>query len=158
MASYYPPSGFHFKVEFTSVDGANADVEQRFQEVSGLSVEVETETLREGGENRFEYKLPKRAKYPNLVLKRGMLTNTALLSWFKSSMNAYFLAITIPPLDFKPSDILITLLDESDQPVAIWNVVQAYPLKWSVSDLKATENAVMIETIELAYQYFERKM
>ena len=158
MASYYPPSGFHFEVEFTSVDGANADVEQRFQEVSGLSVEVETETLREGGENRFEYKLPKRAKYPNLVLKRGMLTNTALLSWFKSSMNAYFLAITIPPLDFKPSDILITLLDESDQPVAIWNVVQAYPLKWSVSDLKATENAVMIETIELAYQYFERKM
>jgi phage tail-like protein len=73
-------------------------------------------------------------------------------------MNAYFFAITIPPLDFKPSDILITLLDEADQPVAIWNVVQAYPLKWSVTDLKATENSIMIETIELAYQYFERKM
>ena len=157
MASYYPPSCFHFKVEFTNVDGANADVEQRFQEVSGLSVEIETEVLREGGENRFEYKLPKRAKYPNLVLKRGLLTNTALIDWFKSAMNAYFYAVTIPLLDFKPSDILITLLDESDQPVAVWNVVQAYPLKWSIADLKSSENAVVVETIELAYQYFERK-
>ena len=158
MAAYYPPCGFHFKVEFVGVDGMGSDTEQRFQEVSGLSVEVETETLREGGENRFEYKLPKRAKYPNLVLKRGLLKGTALLNWFKSALNAYFLAVTIPLLDFKPSDILITLLDESDQPVAIWNVVQAYPLKWSVSDFRSTENAIVVETIELAYQYFERKM
>lgn len=158
MPAYYPPSCFHFKVDFVGVDGMDTDTEQRFQEVSGLSFEVETEVLREGGENRFEYKLPKRIKYPNLVLKRGLLTNTALLTWFKSAMNAYFLAITVPPLDFKPSDILITLLDESDQPVAVWNVVQAYPLKWSVSDLKSTENSVVVETIELAYQYFERKM
>jgi phage tail-like protein len=158
MASYYPPTCFHFKVEFNDVDGAGSDTEQRFQEVSGLSVEVETETLREGGENRFEYKLPKRAKYPNLVLKRGLLKGTAFLDWFKSALYAYFFAITIPPLDFKPSDILITLLDESDQPVAVWNVVQAYPLKWSMSDLRSSENAVVVESMELAYQYFERKM
>jgi phage tail-like protein len=50
------------------------------------------------------------------------------------------------------------LLNEADEPVAIWNVVQAYPLNWSVSDLKATENSVVVETIVLAYQYFERKL
>lgn len=155
MPAYYPPGGFHFKVEFNGVDGASSDTEQRFQEVSGLSFEVETEELREGGENRFVYKLPKRAKYPNLVLKRGMLTGTALLGWFKSAMSTYF---TVVIYDFKPADITITLLDEADQPVAIWNVVQAYPLKWSMSDLKSTENAIVIETMELAYQYFERKM
>jgi len=49
-------------------------------------------------------------------------------------------------------------LDEADQPVAVWNVVQAYPLKWSMSDLKSSENAVVVESMELAYQYFERKM
>ena len=155
MPTYYPPSCFHFKVEFIGVDGMNTDTEQRFQEVSGLSFEVETETLREGGENRFEYKLPKRAKYPNLVLKRGLLTGTAFLDWFKSAMNTYFTALVF---DFKPADIVITLLDEADQPVAQWNIVQAYPLKWSMSDLKSSENAVVIETMELAYQYFERKM
>lgn len=158
MSVYYPPAAFHFKVEFLGADGMGSDTEQRFQEVSGLSFDIETESFREGGENRFEYKLPKRARYPNLILKRGLLKDTALLKWFKSAMNAYFFAITIPPLDFKPVDILITLLDEADQPVAIWNVVQAYPLKWAMSDLRSTENAVVIETIELAYQYFERKM
>lgn len=155
MPGYYPPSCFHFKVELNGFSGAGSDNEQRFQEVSGLSVEVETETLREGGENRFEYKLPKRAKYPNLVLKRGLLKNSAFLDWFKAAMNTYF---TVSVTDFKPADIIITLLDEADQPVAVWNVVQAYPLKWSMSDLKSNENAVVIETMELAYQYFERKM
>lgn len=66
MASYYPPACFHFKVELNGVDGADSDSEQRFQEVSGLSVEVETETLNEGGENRFEYKLPKEQSIPIL--------------------------------------------------------------------------------------------
>lgn len=155
MAVYYPPVAFHFKVEFTGGDGMSSDTEQRFQEVSGLSVEIETEELREGGENRFVYKLPKRAKYPNLVFKRGLLKGSAFLDWFKSAMSTYF---TVPVYDFKPADITITLLDESDEPVAIWNVVQAYPLKWSMSDLRSTENAVVIETMELAYQYFERKM
>ncbi len=155
MPTYYPPTGFHFKVEFVGVDGMGSDTEQRFQEVSGLSFEIETETFSEGGENRFEYKFPKRTKYPNLVLKRGMLTGTALLDWFKSAMNTYF---TVVIYDFKPADIMVTLLDEAGNPQAVWNVVQAYPLKWSVSDLKATDNSIVVETIELAYQYFERKM
>jgi phage tail-like protein len=88
-----------------------------------------------------------------LILKRGMLTGSAILNWMKSAMNTFF---TVVVYDFKPADILITLLDEAGQPVAVWNVVQAYPLKWSVSDFKATENTVVVETIELAYQYFER--
>jgi phage tail-like protein len=155
MATYYPPAGFYFKVEFIGVSGANSDTEQRFQEVSGLSVEVETEELREGGENRFVYKFPKRAKYPNLVLKRGLLQGTALLDWFNSAMNTYF---TVVVYDFKPADMMITLLDEAGQPYAVWNVVQAYPLKWTTSDFKSTDNSIVVETIELAYQYFERKM
>lgn len=154
MSIYIPPTGFHFRVEFIGVDGAGNDIEQRFQEVSGLSLEIETEELREGGENRFVYKLPKRAKYPNLVLKRGMLRNTALLDWLNSAMNTFFI---VAVYDFKPADLVISLLDENSEPVAVWNIVQAYPLKWSTSDLRATDNSVMIETIELAYQYFERQ-
>jgi phage tail-like protein len=155
MASYYPPTSFHFKVEFLGVDGMNNDTEYRFQEVTGLSYEIETEELREGGENRFSYKLPKRTKYPNLILKRGLLSDTALLAWFKSAANTYY---TVVVYDFKPADILITLLDESDQPVAIWNVVQAYPLKCATSDFKSTDNSIVVETVEFAYQYFERKL
>jgi phage tail-like protein len=155
MPAYYPPVGFHFKVEFIGVAGMGSDTEQRFQEVGGLSFEIETEELREGGENRFVYKLPKGAKYPNLVLKRGLLKGTALLDWFKSAMSSYF---TIAITEFMPANIIITLMDEADKPVAIWNVVQAYPLKWTTSEFKATDNSIVVETLELAYQYFERLM
>jgi len=65
---YYPPVGFHFKVEFVGIGNDN-DV--RFQSVSGLSVEFDTEAYEEGGENRFEHTLPVRTKYPDLSLKRG---------------------------------------------------------------------------------------
>jgi phage tail-like protein len=99
--------------------------------------------------------LPKRAKYPNLVLKRGLLKDTALLKWIRDAMNTYFIALVY---DFKPADITITLLDESDIAVAIWNVKQAYPVKWSTSDFKASENSIVVETLELAYQYFERTL
>jgi phage tail-like protein len=155
MPPYYPPTGFHFKVEFIGVPGMGSDKEQRFLEVGGLSFEIETEELREGGENRFVYKLPKRMKFPNLTLKRGLLKGTALLEWFKSAMRTYF---TVVIYDFKPADIIITLMDERDEALAIWKVVQAYPLKWTTSDFKASDNSIVVETLELAYQYFERQM
>jgi phage tail-like protein len=155
MASYYPPTGFHFQVEFVNVPGMNSDTEQRFQEVSGLSYEVETEALREGGENRFEYKLPKRTKYPNLVLKRGLLKQTALVAWFKSALSTYYSALLY---EFQPADLVVTLMDEEGAAVATWKVVQAYPLKWSISEFRASENALVVETLELAYQYFDRTL
>ena len=154
MDVYYPPTGFCFRVVFNDVDGTDHDSEQRFQEVSGLSYEILTEELNEGGQNGFSHKLPKKVKYPNLVLKRGLLKNTALQKWFESAMDTFF---NWEVYDFRPKDILITLLDESDNPVAIWNVVQAYPLKWTTSDLKANDNSIVIETLELAYQYFTRQ-
>lgn len=154
MPSYHPPAAFSFKVDFLDVPGAGSDTEQRFQEVSGLSVEITTEDLNEGGENGFTYKLPKRARYPNLVLKRGMLTNSALRKWLQDAMSTYFIALDY---SFKPSDILVTLQNEAGDPLAVWKVLQAYPVKWSTSDFKATDNALVIETIELAYQFFERQ-
>jgi phage tail-like protein len=152
---YYPPAAFHFRVAFNGVSGMDKDEQQRFQDVSGLSFEIETETLREGGENRFEYKLPKRVKYPNLVLKRGLITDKVLTDWIKGALDGFFWASPYPL--FQPVDIIITLMDEGGKAVATWNVVQAYPVKWSMSDLRATENAVVVETIELVYQYFERQ-
>jgi len=156
MASYIPPCGFYFKVEFVGIEGMSDDTEQRFQEVSGLSVEIEIDELKEGGQNLFTYKLPKRAKYPNLVLKRGMLKGSKIINWFNDCIAGYFLASPFPRL-VKPADIIITLMDEAGEETAVWTVVQAYPLKMSTSDFKAADNAIVVETIELAYQYFTRK-
>ena len=143
MADYYPPVGFHFKVNF----GQNKDVS--FQEVSGLTAGMEPETLEVGGENMFTYRLPKRPTYSNLVLKRGMLINDPILiDWFKKAIENF---------EFKPVDVNVMLLKEDHEPLATWVFKQAYPVKWAISSFNAKGNEVVIETIELAYQYFTRQ-
>lgn len=153
MPSYYPPASFQFRVDFSGVPGISGDTEARFQEVSGLNFEITTEELNEGGENRFSYKLPKRARYPNLVLKRGLFKDTAIVDWMNDAMKTFF---TVVIYDFKPVDIMVSLLDEAGEPLVNWNIIQAYPVKLSVSDLRANDNSIVVETLELAYQYFER--
>lgn len=144
MSVYYPPVGFHFKVEFGLTD-AGSDV--RFQEVSGLTSEIGIEELQEGGENRFSHRLPGRVKYGNLVLKRGMLTDSGLIGWFRNAVEEY---------TFDPVDVQVTLLNEDHDPIMSWSFTNAWPVKWAVSDLKAQDNSLVVETIELAYNYFRR--
>ena len=145
MPSYYPPVGFHFRVEFPGVGAGDKDV--RFQEVSGLRAEIGIEELAVGGENLFTYRLPTRPKYGNLILKRGMLNDSGLISWFQNAIENF---------QFKPVDIDVHLLNENNEPLSTWTFLQAYPVKWVISDFRAMENALVVETIELAYQYFLR--
>lgn len=141
-----PPVGFHFKVEIL-LPGSSDEIDVRFQEAAGLSSETGTEEVNEGGENRFSHRLPTRVKYGNLVLKRGLVTESKLVNWCKNAMENFM---------FQPADVLVTLLNEEHQPLMGWNFIKARPVKWTVSDLKAQENAVVVETLELAYQYFRR--
>ncbi len=164
MADYrntYPPPSFYFQVQFGDVsdpdekpqppklaaDDPNADVDMRFQEVSGLSHEIGTEDVPEGGENQFTYRLPTKGKYTNLVLKRGVMVNSGLVKWINNALDLF---------KFKPVDITVNLLNEKGTPLVKWNFVKAYPVKWATSDLKAQENAILVETLELAYQSFSK--
>ena len=140
---YYPPWGFYFQVVFNKISKETNDV--RFQSVSGLSVEYDYEPFREGGENRFEHKLPVRTKYADLVLKRGMLTDSGVIDWFLDAFNNR---------KFTPASITVNLMNEKHKPLRVWNVVNAIPKKWLVSDFNANENSIVVETMELSYRYF----
>lgn len=140
-----PPIGFHFSVEFPKSISDDIN-DQKFQSVSGLTVDVETEEITEGGENRFKHKVPVRTKYPSLVLKRGLLTNSKVISWVREAVEDY---------KFKPGNIIVKLLNEEHQPLMTWNIVHAYPVKWSVNEFDAEKSQLVIETLELSYNYFK---
>ncbi len=143
MSNYYPPVGFHFKVE---VAGLSNDLDARFTEVAGLSVEMGTEEVAEGGENRFIQRYPTRSKYPELVLKRGLvLPESGIWTWVRECIEDY---------NIRPRSIFIKLLGDAHEPLMTWRVVGAYPTGWTVSDLNASSNAVVIESLRFAYQYF----
>jgi phage tail-like protein len=144
VATYYPPVGFHFRVEF-DLSGAG-ETETRFRDVGGLSMELEEETFNEGGENRFVRKFPVRARFSDLVLKRGLLTNSTVRSWIEAA---------VLDMDIAPITIWVTVLNDAHEPLQTYTFTNAWPKKWSVSDLNAETSAVMVETLELAYQYFK---
>jgi phage tail-like protein len=138
------PVVFHFKVEF----GTNsADQDVRFQEVTGIQAEVVTEDFREGGLNEYAHRLPTGAKYGNLVLKRGFVNSSRVAEWFRRAVESF---------EFDPMDVTVTLLNEDHESLATWSFQRAYPVKWSISDFKAQENALAVESMELAYRSFRK--
>lgn len=156
MVYTYPPVSFFFDVVFLGEGLDKQNVETRFQSVTGLSVDMQTESLKEGGENRFEHTLPVRSKYSPLVLKRGFVKDSQMVKWCMDG---------IVNFDIRPMDLLVRLLHIKGstpqnsagnvEPLATWKVINAWPKKWSVSDFNAEQNAIAIESLELNYSYFE---
>lgn len=144
MALYTPPLGFHFLVTF-GVEGAT-DKDIGFREVSGLAVDLEEETVNEGGENRFSHKLPVRASFQPLTLKRGLLVDTGLKQWIENA---------IYNLQMAPATVWITLLNEAHESLQTYVVHGARPKKWEVSAFAAETSDIVVETLELSYNYFE---
>ncbi|MFT7265144.1 MAG: phage tail-like protein [Halioglobus sp.] len=137
-----PIAGFRFGVFFFAGGVIPNPLDIRFQKVSGLSAEVETESLNEGGQNLYTQKLPTGISYGNLVLERGMVVGSPLNLEFNATMSTF---------KFVTSNVLVTLLSENQIPLAGWLFMKAYPVKWSTSDLNAADADLVIDTMELAY-------
>jgi len=143
MPGYYPPPAFHFKVEVLGLPPSDDEI--RFMEVGGLAMELASEEIPEGGENRFVQKYPVRAKYPELVLKRGLLPRSSTFEWMSEA---------IQHLRIAPRNVDVKLLNAEHDPLVTWHFVNAYPTKWALADLNASGNTVAVETLQLFYQYY----
>lgn len=138
-----PPLAFRFGVLFFAFGVVPNPVDIQFQKVSGLGSAAETQMVAEGGQNFYTQALPRKIKYENLVLERGMVVGSPLVLEFNAAMSLF---------QFNPSNVLVTLLDAACVPLAAWLCMKAYPVKWSVSGLDANSNSVLIEHMELTFQ------
>lgn len=144
MAFEYPAPGFHFSVIFELFPQFPNDI--KFQSVSGLSVSAQYDPWPEGGENRFVHQLPKGLQFTDLVLKRGKFLGSGVLHWARQAVE-YF--------EFKPTNLMISLLTEDTIPLYNWYVVNAVPKTLDISGIDAMTGQVMIESLTLSYQYFK---
>jgi phage tail-like protein len=141
--NFYQTVNFHFSVQFALGEAKEVDV--RFQSVSGLDGSVDTETIKEGGENHFEHVVPTRRKYGPLVLKRGLLkpADSGLTTWLQKAFDdgKYEVIRTVQ----------INLLDENHQSLMYWVINNVWPRSWKMGELNAERGEVLIETLELNY-------
>lgn len=112
----------------------------RFRECTGIAVEVETKDYMEGGSNDFVHKLPTRVKYPNIVLKRGVTHEDALLKWFWDSRTTV-----------QRREMTISLIGPGAKTVRTWAFLNAYPVKWTGPNLNTGSNQIATETLEVVH-------
>ena len=91
-------------------------------------------------------KQPGILKYGNVTLKHGVTSSTAFTDWMKEIQDG----------KVNRKTVTITLLDDEMKPVAEWELVQAWPTKYTATDLNATSNEVAIESLELVTEGVKR--
>lgn len=130
-----PYSGYNFLVEIEGIIAGG------FTEVSGLTIETEVEPVKEGGANDIVYQLPKSTKYTNITLKHGLTDSDNLWRWYQDVIRGKIV---------RKSGVII-LSDRSGQTGKQWGFVEAYPIKWEVSNFNATSNTIVTETLVLTH-------
>jgi phage tail-like protein len=137
MPEQYPLPAFHFTVDWS---GERIG----FSEVSGLTQENQAIEYRDGSSPEFSsIKMPGLQKYSNVTLKRGIV---------KSDNDFFKWLSTIKMNTIERRDLVINLLNEEHEPVMVWKIHNAFPVKVEGPSLKATGNEVAIESIELAHE------
>ena len=140
MAAQYPLPVFHFSVKLGTE-------ELGFSEVSGLTQENQAIEYRDGSFPEYSsIKMPGLRKFNNITLKRGIVKgDNKLFQWLS----------TIKLNKVERKDLTISLLNEEHQPVMVWKVHNAFPVKVEGPQLKASGNEVAIESIEIAHEGLE---
>ncbi|MEM0998962.1 MAG: phage tail protein [Bacteroidota bacterium] len=137
MAEAYPIPSFSFKVDFGGTTMACSAV-------SGLSVSVQELTYRDGFSSSLNKQtlagLPENSQ---VTLRKGVFKNDTLYyDWYNETTGS------------EPSrmNVTISLLDAAGDPVMVWNLKNAWPMRVTSPDMSADGNEVAVETIELSHE------
>ena len=133
----YPIPKFHFRVEW-------GGTRIGFTEVTGLEVSTDVIEYRDGASPDYsKIKMPGMQKFGNITMKRGTFAHD----------NEYYNWLNTHALNtVERRDLTISLLNEKHEPVVVWKVKNAWPVKVQSTDLKGDGNEVAIETIEIAHE------
>jgi phage tail-like protein len=138
-----PFRGFNFRVE---IDGLPVAA---FSEVSGLTADGDATDYREGTDllNSVR-KLAGLRKYTAIVFKRGFTQDDTLWRWYQRT--------AVGENDRRNGSVV--LMNEAHKDVIRWNFENAYLNKIEGPALKASDNAVSIESMELVHEFLTMEL
>ena len=115
----------------------------QFSEVTGLGAKLEVLAHPEGGRNDYVHQLPIRHDYTTLVLRRGMVRDPGLFFWYQAGLTQSIGA---------RRDGAIVLLTPAGVPAIGWIFRGGLASAWKGPELRATDNAIAIEAIEITHE------
>jgi phage tail-like protein len=136
--------GAYFAVE---IDGLTLGY---FTACSGLSLEydvMEYKNIAKAGSTKVVTKIPGKAKYTEVVMKRGFTPNRDLHDWFDEVVDA------TDKTPYKTGSIVV--YDRTQKEVARFSLLNMWPSKLSASDLNAAQDEVMIEELTIQHEFLD---
>ena len=141
-----PFSAFNFKVRL-QLDGESRPVcDGAFSEVGGLELNIEVQTIREGGNNVRQIHLMGPVSHGQLTLKRGMTEGLDLWRWF-TRVNRQ--------RDLRASGEIAVLSADRERETLRFALTGCLPVKLKAPALNATDGIVAIEEMQVAYETLE---
>ena len=137
-----PYGAFNFLVDL------GGGVAAGFSDVSGLTTELTVAEYRNGNEaENHVRKIPGVHKTSDVTCKRGLIGSSELFDWIKQTRTDGYKA---------KRTVVITLLDESRNPVQKWKLAGACPLKLTGPTLAAKGGGdVAMEELVLSVEGLE---
>ena len=141
---------FKFRVEIEQgPEGISNELLGQFSEVSGFDVSYDPIEYRAGDSDAYTtQKFPGLAKYGNITLKRGIISNNpALFDWINLNTSGKY---------SKASKVTITLEDPAVNEAVAWQLSNVWATKYTGPDLKGDASELAMETLELAHEGCKR--
>lgn len=135
-----PYRNFRFRVEIEGLQQAG------FSEVSGFDASFDVVQYREGNEVITPRKLPGLARYGNISLKWGATESMELYEWVQECVEG----------TIERKTVTIIAIDEAGDDVATWQVIEAWPVRYTAPNFNGSGAEVAIELLELAHEGMTR--
>jgi len=156
-------TSFNFYVAFTLPGKKQGVCEAEFSECSGLEMNMEVKTIREGGNNGEQIHLAGPLSYGQLTLKRGMTPNFDLWDWFESVQNQRSLRVD-GEIQMLSSLRMKTKQEPLDPPSppgkkeknVVFKLSSCLPIKIVAPSLNAMNGEIAIEEMQIAYERLQR--
>jgi len=137
-----PYRNFRFKVEIDGFTTAS------FSEATIPDSTTDSVDYREGTDSPYQRKLSGLTKYGNITLKKGLTDSMELYNWRKSVEDSGAVKAR--------KSISLVLVDEEGNDKSRWDIIEAWPIKYSSASLDAKGNAVVIESLEIVHEGIKR--
>jgi len=135
-----PFMNFRFRVEIDGIQQAG------FSDVTGFDSSIEAVEYREGTDPKYMRKLSGLTKFGALTLKWGATSTLDIYNWYREGVDGAVVR----------KNISIIAINEGGSDEARWNVMNAWPTKYTPPDFSAKANEVAVETLEIAFERIDK--
>lgn len=148
-----PYKNFKFKIKWDGKYVAGVS------KVGALKRNTEVVEHREGGDPSTSRKSPGRTKYEPITLERGVTHDTDFENWANKVWHIHTgLGAEVSLKDFR-KDLILEIYNETGQVVLAYKIYRCWVSEFqATADLDANANAVLIQTLKLENEGWERDL